>query len=255
MTTDRLHDNWPPQPDVEHAVYGRPRLVSLPHGVVNESTTLEETPITTEEVFVQAFSEQCQDTHGIDILSMVPKDKPLVTHTAHQFLAASIDRQKARKQAKSDPNTVSGKPFRIPDAPVDKRIDEYYKQFGVNRRQKSPALLKAELQYLENAKKPIFVDYVDDKGQFVEQHPAARTVEFPEVGFAIKLMQLLQKQGVTHAADSIEVLVASYGSWFPQRVLQAGQTILRVNEHNELIKRITIPDNEQPDRPGGFRRR
>lgn len=209
------------------------------------------------------LTEYCRDKLGINLEQMEAKDKPAITEAAHIVIADLVDHEiiqvkesaEEHIRAGGSPETAPKPPYRVPFAPVEARASFYYDEFGIKRRDKSEPLLRSELRYLQENIKPAFaMTYrggdIGADGMETPRKAYPRALDFLELGYTIQLIKELREKDATLAADSLEVLLAAYGGWFPQRVHSAGRNILRVNENSNRIKYIdqdSIPEEQRAE--------
>lgn len=205
-----------------------------------------------QQIFMDGFFGYCEDEIGIDPRDMSPEDKPAVTEFAHRFMSDAVDRNILRVKARREqhiangesPDTAPKPPYKVPFGQVEDGISYYYREFGVNRRTKSAPLLQKELDFLEVNTRPTKAmvytgDTYNHEGFVLASGPTPRALQFLELAYTGELQSLLVHHDIPLAADSLEVLLAAYGSWFPPRILAAGQTIIRVtNRGYHQVQRI-----------------
>lgn len=189
-----------------------------------------------EREMLDAFYTYTELTTGIDVRQADPVQSEGIALAANNFLGEAVERrieQDAREGSKQ-------RVYAIPSAPVERRIRDYYRQFGYDRQQKSGALLEAEETYLAKAKRSLFVKSygggsVDEEGVISPVTERYTRIElFPQVRFALKLEELLRAQGSITAANSLEALQAAYGGWFPENIQRLAAS--------RMVRRLTIYD-------------
>jgi hypothetical protein len=242
MTAERAHDNdtFPNQETTGTPVpeLGNGTLIHL------QQRAHERQKASKEHEMLLGFFEYTNQQFSLDIRQAQPSQSQELALATHAFLADVVARRIAalkHPKADADPAKSMTPPmYATPKYPIERNIRAYYKEFGYTRREKSELMRGKEEAFLDISKRPIYAktyvggDVDADGYEAPIKESFARAALFPELGLGIRLEQTLRQQGYETAADSAEVVLAAYGSWFPGRVISAAhQGIIRVRDDTD----------------------
>lgn len=233
------HERSSGNPDTEQSMIPTPEENSAPP-ISLEQRLRERRLSSKEREMLDSFFGMSEQLHGIDARTAEPEYGPEVALAAHDFLASTAERriEKLRETKPDTAHAAVRQLYVMPRAPVDRRIREYYQQFGTNRRSKFGQVLAREEQYLHDKKLPIYAmtysgGQIDSDGYITPTQKIPRAAYFPEIGLGIKLEETLRKEHHQTAADSVETVLAAYGARFLDLTRDAGrQGIIRVQDRD-----------------------
>jgi hypothetical protein len=124
---------------------------------------------------------------------------------------------------------------------ISNRIQAHYKRFGTLQNKTDE-----EENYITTSKKRSYARVFtrlekDENGVPVPTGDTARSDLYPEIDTVMQLRDVLSDDGAKLAVHSSEVLLAAYGSWFPDSVLQSNIEVINDAGQRRLIKRHWQP--------------
>lgn len=220
MAADMAHENI-------HPAFGEEVMQQEPGTIIPlpRREAQQEAPDTKEREMLDAFRGFTQNSEGLDTRGIESGQLPKTSHAAHEFLFA-IGTRYVEAHAPADPNAPP-RFFTMPKPPVERRIKEYYQQFGTERRTKSPQLLEPEEAYLEAKRRQLEVRIYgsggdsDGAGALTPvQQVTTRAAAYPEIAVGLRLEAALRKDGQQLSADAVEVVLAAYGARLSEMRIQ-----------------------------------
>jgi hypothetical protein len=236
MAADMAHENLDTQyPETsEHPELGM--VIPLPRREP-ETESLDDS----ERLMLNAFYGYALTAEGIDPRALESSQLPKASHAAHEFLFTTSERH-AAAHAPADPKAAPHV-FTMPKPPVERRIKEYYQQFGTSRRTKSPRLLEPEEKYIAQKRQQLEVYVYGDGGDSDGagaltpiKKIAARAAPYPEITLGLRLEEALRKDGQQLAADAVDVVLSAYGARLSDiRIQELGRRgVIRVTESSMI---------------------
>jgi hypothetical protein len=211
-----------------------------------------------EREMLHAFYNFAQANSELNPQTATANQMPKLSEISHEFLATFSRRQidiinarQAAQAAARNEGPVAAQLFVMPPASVKRHIAEHYAIYGTRRRTTSDELRTIEEEALTAKKKHLLAPvyggggYDEDGVEQPIKEISTRAAMYPEAVLGIHLEAALRTVGHETAADSVEVVLAAYGTRLGE--IRAGaiarRGVVRISEYGSSM--IRQPDTSQ----------